>query len=121
MPDPGLELKIGAPVEAIDGAFGSLHQVVLSPLDRRVVALIVRSGSLPPRDVVVPIAEVADATEQRVWLRRPAAAQRHADPARLGTAHRRAARVCGRRRGTTGGSSGRRSASERGRSGGSGD
>jgi osmotically-inducible protein OsmY len=69
MPEPHLELKIGAPVEATDGAFGHLRRVILSPLDRRVVALIIRHGLVPPRDVVIPIAEVASATEQRVRLR----------------------------------------------------
>jgi len=64
-----MELKIGARVEAADGAFGRLGQVILSPLDRRVVALVVRHGLLQPRDIVVPVAEIADATEQRVQLR----------------------------------------------------
>ena len=49
MPETHLELKLGAPVEALDGAFGHMRQVILSPLDRRVVALIIRHGSLPPR------------------------------------------------------------------------
>src|SRR5687767_1187937 len=69
MQKPRLEFKLGAPVQATDGDFGNLHQVILSPLDRRVVALIVRRAAPPPRDVVVPIAEIADASEQRVWLR----------------------------------------------------
>jgi osmotically-inducible protein OsmY len=69
MSEPRLELKIGARVKATDGAFGHLRHVILSPLDRRVVALIIRHGVMPPRDVVVPIAEVADANEQGVWLR----------------------------------------------------
>src|SRR5437879_4081322 len=69
MPATPLELKIGAPVEATDAAFGHLRQVILSPLDRRVVALVIRHGLVSPRDVVVPIAKVADATEQHVRLR----------------------------------------------------
>ena len=77
MQKPRLEFKLGAPVEATDGDFGNLHQVILSPLDRRVVALIVRRAVPPPRDVVVPIAEVADASEQdrRQEKRRPTMAK----------------------------------------------
>jgi osmotically-inducible protein OsmY/uncharacterized protein YrrD len=73
MPEPRLELKIGAPVDAADGPFGRLHQVILSPVESRVVALIVRRTPWPPREVVVPATEIAEATEQRVRLRVPRA------------------------------------------------
>jgi osmotically-inducible protein OsmY/uncharacterized protein YrrD len=72
IPEARIELKIGAPVVAVDGAFGHLRQVILSPIERRVVALIIRHGALQPRDIVVPVADVADATEQlvRLYVRR---------------------------------------------------
>ena len=49
----GLACMIGAPVQAIDGPFGHLHAVILNPHLDRVVALVVRSGLLPPQDGIV--------------------------------------------------------------------
>lgn len=69
MPESRLELRIGAPVEATDGTFGHVRQVILSPQERRVVALVVRRGWLPPHDIVVPAEQVVDATEEQVRVR----------------------------------------------------
>ncbi len=69
MTDPHLQLKIGMPVEATDGPLGHIHQIILSPAQRRVVGLAVRTGLLPPRDVLVPVELIVDATEERVKLR----------------------------------------------------
>lgn len=69
MTDPRLELRIGAPVEATDRRLGHVHQVVLNPVQRHVVGLVVRTGLLPRRDLIVPAELIADATGERVTLR----------------------------------------------------
>jgi osmotically-inducible protein OsmY/sporulation protein YlmC with PRC-barrel domain len=66
--EPRLKITIGAPVESSDGPFGHVRQAILSPHQRCVLALVVRAG-FPPRDVVVPIEQVADADDRRVHLR----------------------------------------------------
>lgn len=66
--EPRFEIVIGAPVECSDGPFGHVRQVILSPRQRRVLALVVRAG-FPPRDVAVPIEYIADADDRRVKLR----------------------------------------------------
>ena len=71
MREPRLELKIGAQVETTDGPFGHVHQVILDPSQRRVVGLVVRTRVVPPRDRVLPIDSIADATDERVVLRLP--------------------------------------------------
>jgi osmotically-inducible protein OsmY len=68
MREPRLELKIGARVEATDGPFGYIRQVILSPLHQRVAGLVVRQGPLPASDRIVPTQLIADATEERVLL-----------------------------------------------------
>jgi len=69
MRDSRLELKIGAPVAATDGLLGRLQQVIVSPAQRRVVGLVVRTGLLPRRELIVPAELIADATDQCVALR----------------------------------------------------
>jgi osmotically-inducible protein OsmY/uncharacterized protein YrrD len=68
MTDSRLELRIGAPVAATDGLLGRVHQVILSPAQRRLVGLVVRTGWLPPRDLIVPTELIADATDKQVAL-----------------------------------------------------
>lgn len=68
MPEPRLELKIGTPVITRDGLCGYVQHVILNPRLRRVVALVVRRGPLPPQAVVVPIERVFDATDDAVRL-----------------------------------------------------
>lgn len=62
-----LEIRPGATVHASDGVAGELAQVVVSPRERRVVAVVVRLGS--GREVVLPAEAVEDATEEAVWVR----------------------------------------------------
>jgi len=62
------ELALGAPVAALDGPFGHLQRVILSPPLRCVVALVVRYRWLPPHDIVVPVEQVAAATDAGVAL-----------------------------------------------------
>ena len=63
-----LKLKLGAPVEDSDGLIGHIHQLIFSPLQRRIVAVVFRAQLLPPRDWILPIELVADANEERVVL-----------------------------------------------------
>ncbi|MDR7438877.1 MAG: BON domain-containing protein [Armatimonadota bacterium] len=68
-PDPEirrLEFRLGARVEAADGPAGQVTQVVVSPRERRITALVVRD--LTGREVLVPADRVADATEEVVRL-----------------------------------------------------
>jgi len=67
--ETGLVCTIGAPVQAIDGPFGHLHAVILNSHLDRVVALVVRSGLLPPHDSIVPMEQVADATDAHILVR----------------------------------------------------
>ena len=63
-----LKLKLGAPVEASDGLIGHIHQLIFSPLQQRIVAVVIRAQLLPPRDWILPIELVADAANERVVL-----------------------------------------------------
>jgi osmotically-inducible protein OsmY/uncharacterized protein YrrD len=65
----GLACIIGASVQAIDGSFGHLHAVILNSHLDRVVALVVRSGLLPLHDTIVPMEQVADATDAHIVVR----------------------------------------------------
>ena len=67
-----LKLKLGAPVEDSDGVIGHLHQLIFSPLQQRIVAVVIRAHLLPLRDWVLPIELIADANDERVilWVRR---------------------------------------------------
>jgi osmotically-inducible protein OsmY/sporulation protein YlmC with PRC-barrel domain len=70
MVKPRWEVKIGTPVIATDGEYGYLRQVILDPHQERIVALIVRQhGLVASHSVVVPVEEVADATESEVRLK----------------------------------------------------
>ncbi|MCS7173191.1 MAG: BON domain-containing protein [Armatimonadetes bacterium] len=61
-----LEIRLGARVEATDGPAGQVTQVVISPRERRIRALVVRDPA--GREVLVPVDRVADATEEVVRL-----------------------------------------------------
>ncbi len=62
-----LEIHPGAVVHAPEGVAGRVAEVVVSPRERRVVALVVELGS--GRPVVVPAESVEDATEEAVRVR----------------------------------------------------
>ena len=63
-----LKLKLGAQVEATDGSFGHIHQVIFSPSQQRVVGVVIRANMLPPYDWVLPIELIADVNDERVVL-----------------------------------------------------
>jgi osmotically-inducible protein OsmY/uncharacterized protein YrrD len=67
--EPRKILGTGVPVLTADGRRGRLHEVLLSPGHWRLNALVVRHGILLPRDVVVPVEQVASITEAQVRLR----------------------------------------------------
>jgi osmotically-inducible protein OsmY/sporulation protein YlmC with PRC-barrel domain len=69
MLEPRLELKIGSPIKALDGACGHVQQVILDPQDGRIVALVVWPGVLSDYPVVVPTECVANATDDEVQLK----------------------------------------------------
>ena len=69
MPEPRQILTTGVPVLTADGRRGRLHQALLSPGHCRLHALVIRYGMLPPRDVVVPVEQVAAITDAQVRLR----------------------------------------------------
>jgi osmotically-inducible protein OsmY/sporulation protein YlmC with PRC-barrel domain len=62
-----LEIRPGAVVHASDGVGGRVAEVVVSPRERRVVALVVELAA--GRSVVVPADWVQDATEDAVRVR----------------------------------------------------
>src|SRR5512136_3422554 len=64
------EIETGLPVLATDGEYGRLQQLILDPLQERIVALLVRQrGPAASHIVIVPPEEVADATESEVRLK----------------------------------------------------
>jgi osmotically-inducible protein OsmY/uncharacterized protein YrrD len=67
--DKRLELKVGVPVEALDDQVGHLSQVILNPGDGRVTALVVRRDGLPPRDYVIPVEFVEQASDDAIRLK----------------------------------------------------
>jgi osmotically-inducible protein OsmY len=69
MPMPRQILTTGVGVLTADGRGGRLHEVLLSPGHWRLNALVIRYGVLPPRDVVVPVEQIADITDVQVRLR----------------------------------------------------
>ncbi len=69
MPELRQILTIGVAVLTTDGRHGRLKQALLNPGHCRLVALVVRYGLLPPRDVVVPIEQVATITDAHLRLR----------------------------------------------------
>jgi osmotically-inducible protein OsmY/preprotein translocase subunit YajC len=66
-----LEIRPGAAVHTADGVAGRVTEVVVSPRERRVVALGVELAS--GRHVRLPAEAIQDATEEAVWVRGPAA------------------------------------------------
>jgi osmotically-inducible protein OsmY len=69
---PAPPLKIGAPVHARDGRYGTLHKVVVDPHARRVTHLVVRQGFLLTEDRVIPIERVERAEADGIYLDAPA-------------------------------------------------
>ena len=69
---PAPPLRIGAPVYALDGRYGTLHKVVVDPYARRVTHMVVRRGWLLSEDRVIPIERVERAEPDGVYLNAPA-------------------------------------------------
>jgi osmotically-inducible protein OsmY/sporulation protein YlmC with PRC-barrel domain len=69
MPKSRQILTIGVPALTVDGRCGRLQQALLRPGHRRLVALVIRYGIVPPREVVVPMEQVAAISDVRVRLR----------------------------------------------------
>lgn len=65
---PAPPLRIGAPVYARDGRFGTLAKIVVDPHARRVTHLVVRQGWLLTEDRVIPIERVERADPDGVYL-----------------------------------------------------
>lgn len=63
------ELNIGSRITATDGEAGRLQQVLVDPGQDRMVALVVQSGPLSERTVVMPVDQVTDATETEIMVR----------------------------------------------------
>lgn len=63
---PRLEIRPGAEVLASDGPAGDVRHVVVSPRERRVTGVVVRTRA--GREVLLPVDRVADATGSSVWL-----------------------------------------------------
>lgn len=64
-----LKIKVGSPVIAKDGNCGYLRQVILDPDQKKVIGLVVKPDHLAKFTVIVPMDQVADATEDDVRLR----------------------------------------------------
>jgi hypothetical protein len=69
IPKPQQILTTGVAVLTADGRRGRLHQALLSPGHCRLHALVIRHGILPPRDVVVPVEQIAHITDAHLRLR----------------------------------------------------
>lgn len=67
-PPPAPPLRIGAPVHALDGRYGTLVKVVVDPHARRVTHMIVRKGWLLTEDRVIPIERVARVDKEGIYL-----------------------------------------------------
>lgn len=64
-----MDLKLGVPVQAEDGAVGTVQRVILHPNTREVDAIVVVDQQILPSDIVVPIERIMSADENGVWLR----------------------------------------------------
>lgn len=60
------EIRPGAEVRATDGPAGEVLHVVVSPRERRVTHLVVRT--FDKREILLPVARVLDITESSVWV-----------------------------------------------------
>jgi hypothetical protein len=69
VPEPPQQLTTAIPALTTDGARGRVHLALLNPGHWRLLALVVRYGCLPPRDVIVPMEEVAAISDVQVRLR----------------------------------------------------
>src|SRR5438093_3228355 len=69
MHEPRQILTTGVPVLTADGRRGRLHQALLSPGHCRLHALVIHYGVLLPRNVIVPMEQVATIADMRVRLR----------------------------------------------------
>jgi sporulation protein YlmC with PRC-barrel domain len=70
---PAPPLRIGAPVYARDGRYGTLDKVVIDPYACRVTHLVVRHGWLLPEDRVIPLERVERVERDGVYLDQVAA------------------------------------------------
>ncbi|GAB4433923.1 MAG: hypothetical protein OHK0015_23180 [Chloroflexi bacterium OHK40] len=68
---PAPPLRIGTPVYARNGRFGTLARVVVDPHARRVTHLVVHQGWLLTEDRVIPIERVARAEPDGIYLDAP--------------------------------------------------
>lgn len=68
VPKDELAMRRGAPVDARDGHVGKVEAFLVDAEDDRITHLIVRSGHLVRREVAVPIADVADISDDRIVL-----------------------------------------------------
>ncbi len=62
------EIRIGSPVECVDGWVGTVERLVVSPRTREVTHLIIHRGLLLHRDAAIPIEAVESADEELVRL-----------------------------------------------------
>ncbi|MEA2595243.1 MAG: magnesium and cobalt exporter, family [Thermomicrobiales bacterium] len=69
LPTPRFEVRPGAFVVGPDGTHGRVRYVVVSPGSGEVQVLVVRTGTLRHRDVVVPVEAVNEADEEIVRVR----------------------------------------------------
>ncbi len=67
--EPRQILTTGVEVLTTDGRRGRLHEVLLSPGHYRLNALVIRYGVVLPRDVVVPVEQIANITDAQMRLR----------------------------------------------------
>src|SRR5258706_2480391 len=63
-----LPLRIGAPVVARDGRYGTLDKVVVNPYARQVTHLVVRHGGLLAEDRVIPIERIRRVDQDGIYL-----------------------------------------------------
>lgn len=66
---PAPPLRIGAPVFATDGRYGTLDKVIVDPHARRVTHLVVRKGWLLTEDRIIPITLVERALPDGIHLK----------------------------------------------------
>jgi hypothetical protein len=69
MDERRFSIRLGAPVDALDGPVGRVRQLVVSLFLRDLDAIVVRSGVLPSHDFIVPIEQVMEASDRGVRLR----------------------------------------------------
>lgn len=66
MTEERMELRIGTPIIARDGAYGYLEQIVIDRPSSRVTGLVVRKNPLVDTAPVIPLEKIADATDEEI-------------------------------------------------------